>query len=126
MNLQLLEETKQDILQNPQTLIMEEFYAENADREHLNLVNNHAHEICGTAACIAGRITDRFGYDRTYAKFFAKLLLRLTMDQANRLFYLNKWPETLRNGYLGARTALEAAKITAQRIDLFIQTQGAV
>lgn len=53
-----------------------------------------------------------------------RLLLGLTSDQAERLFYETNWPDKYYMQYETAKTSRGRARAAANRIDHFIQTKG--
>jgi hypothetical protein len=100
---------------------------------------------CGTTACIAGEalILSRGGGFRQAAmkvmahlavvdpyggwdaiEFAAIKKLRLTKEQAQRLFHDERWPDEFYYAYENATTARKRASITIRRIDHFIATGG--
>jgi hypothetical protein len=87
---------------------------------------------CGTTACIAGFIVllhdGKVGYG--VAGRAAKLL-GLDYDvwndelNGNKLFHLSNWPTKFCRRYLQAKRNLTRARVAAERIEHFIQTNGA-
>jgi hypothetical protein len=55
----------------------------------------------------------------------AAKLLKLNAEQRQRLFFTSDWPLPFRLAYKRARTAKGRAKVTADRIEHFIKTEGA-
>jgi hypothetical protein len=90
---------------------------------------------CGTTGCIAGwaiaggdleklrkrREATGAGHQ---VRERAKKLLDITEAQADRLFHVYAWPPSLKWSYDSATTWRMRAKITARRIDHFINTGG--
>jgi len=134
-NVKLLRRIKKLILANPNLLDMQLF---------MEKVTPDKHNICGTTACIAGwtcilekeklpvpqqiklykfmqlEYFHNFSFHLNGAK-----LLNITNSQANRLFFLHKWPEQFRvkydewgeeKGYVERN-----AEVTAKRIEYFIK-----
>lgn len=67
-------------------------------------------------------------------KYEAERILGITDEQGERLFFFKKWsfrnplsgwPEKFSDAYKKAKTAKQRAKVTAARIDRFIDTDGA-
>jgi hypothetical protein len=86
-------------------------------------------EWCGTSKCIAGwavslsgkkmRRSNGTGEEYLPNKKKAASLLGITLDQADRLFFICNWPDAF--FYMDGEEAENAAK----RIDHFILTDGA-
>lgn len=115
-------------------------------------VTADAAPLCGTQACIAGETILNAGLafipkgggftltaeakaiaareSRFDEEVVARRLLGLTDEQARRLFYFTRmgqgfgWPKHLEAAYEACTTATGRALIGAQRIELFIQTNG--
>lgn len=123
MNTKELLKVKEQILSKPKSIDMRSFF-------------------CGTAACIAGHVCLNDGWrhsggylvikrgvcapgesERDVAEV-AKNILKLDRHQEDRLFYLSDWPKALSQRYTKALTAKTRAKVTAERIDLFIKSKG--
>lgn len=117
MNTKELLKVKEQILRNPESLDMQVI-------------------ICGTTACLAGHICINNGLEPDVNGGFCRLadgrdtftvvrhILKITHIQSRRLFYLSGWPEDLYKRYKRARTAKNRAKVTAERIDRFIESKG--
>lgn len=54
----------------------------------------------------------------------AQAVLELSLDQANRLFYVDMWPSQFSRRYNEADTHELRSQIAAERIDWFIDTNG--
>lgn len=123
MNTKELLKVKEQILSKPESLDMRSFF-------------------CGTAACIAGHVCLNDGWrhsgcclvikrgvcapgesERDVAEV-ARDILNINRHQEDRLFFLSAWPKDLSLRYWKARTAKTRAKVTAERIDLFIKSKG--
>jgi hypothetical protein len=94
---------------------------------------------CGTLACIAGWSVILSDQHRDVVraddggeqfipwidiKVLARDVLRLGYQQAEKLFYVDYWPEPYRTNYLNASSQAERTPIAMKRIDYFIQTDG--
>lgn len=147
INVKLLLAVKRAILEEPRRINMD---------ISIKRKTTGAAPRCGTVGCIAGwaLVLDALskrphkamtrpvmgevlrGLDKAWDSSVlpnAEELLRLTVSQADRLFYVWNWPASLRIPYRAAQFEQHpdtvkdheaAARITARRIDLFIQTEG--
>lgn len=126
MNIELLEKVKPSLRKEPRQFNMNRFFYSNPNS---NIPN------CGTSACIAGhtiavynnvnlkeareKLNDRNEnnlYDS--CEDLAIKLLDLTEEQADRLFFFNKWPLQFQKNH---PNNVEQA---CARIDHFIKTEG--
>lgn len=124
MNVELLQKVKAAILAKP-----EEY---------------NQYEWCGTAQCIAGHAVAlalpeeyadavKDGHDEVTLLVLNRKgeVLGFSEDdnedwyRSYRLFYSDHWPPNLEGRYDNAKTPKERAQIGAERIDLFIATNGA-
>lgn len=108
MNIELLNRIKAKILEEPENLKMDVFH-------------------CGSAHCIGGLAQVLSGAEILNGKNWepATNLLGLTMPESDRLFELTYWPDKFLKDYednIDDKQYL--AKITAERIDHFIATEG--
>lgn len=119
MKIRALRKIQEQILAEPTSLYMQDYF-------------------CGTAACIAGHAVLNAGWKPhtstgTCAKDneihcvwdVAREVLDLTERQAERLFITLGWPENFDERYCSAKTAEVRAKVAAERIDVFIDSKGA-
>lgn len=79
---------------------------------------------CGTVGCIAGWAMRVSGKRTTDALLRSPELLGIDYDQAQRLFFVENWPERFRIGYSAATTPKARARVTVTRIKHFIKTKG--
>lgn len=94
---------------------------------------------CGTVACIAGwgkilsqpdpaaamRDPDFLRKLSALPAYESEALFGVTHQQADRLFFVARWPRKFERRYEGARSATVRARVVADRIDHFIKTNGA-
>ncbi len=135
MNIKLLRAVKRAILAEPKRLNM-----------HTCMLHRRGRGAprCGTVGCIAGwaLLIDNRKRGQTFAQVerrlnfgvlgewhthfgpLARELLGLTRRQASQLFLLEGWPTSLRRAYDRAPTFQGRAVACAERIDLFIKTEG--
>jgi hypothetical protein len=123
MNVELLQQVKQHILENPARLRMDRWVVnrkrcegscsmEATDSSFVFNESDWGEPIeqsipaCGTVACIAGWTTivgdnldpqKAVGFEAPYR---AKELLEIDHEQADRLFYVSNWPEELADAYI--------------------------
>lgn len=135
MNVDLLEEVKHHILEEPKRLNMRWF---GVRVEFNDVVALDRFPACGTVACIAGWaiILSKPGLAKDGASFVEAMrsaeesgavLLGITLGKAQRLFYTVEWPWAERWAYEEAERSNDfegMAKATAQRIDSFIVENG--
>lgn len=145
INVTLLREIAAKAIKYPETIEMRDWgMVAKKDKEH----------PCGAVGCIAGTavlMTDKKEFrklaaDSMQAESFAlevsaksfalevsaKLkfrnrgteILGLTKRQAEKLFLVEEWPYELAQKYKWAETKREEAQIIAERIELFIKTNG--
>ena len=146
MNVKLLRKIQEHILEEPRRLNMENWGAKDFS------VSRADDPPCGTVGCIAGlacwlegkrpTLVRDFNFrlgryeshlDYAYAERTGAKLLGLTKADAARLFFVEDvwfdetphWPARFRNRYKGAKTPRGKAKVTSDRIDHFIKTNGA-
>jgi len=147
MNVKMLNKVKEQIRQEPKSFDMNDWLRPGVNR---------GGTACGTAACVAGftcvvdwmqkhpdewknkkeitlseivRGTLRGSYD---CETEAINILGLTHEQANRLFYVDAWPEPFRTDYGAAQEGCRQnhyqtdherrAQVSCARIDHFIKT----
>jgi len=119
MNTELLLKVKAHILEEPKRLNMSTWV-------RTDEVGPDA-PSCGTIACIAGwvclLIDADFDRRRSY-RVNAIRLLGITEEQADRLFYIEAWPSEFYLDYSNTFSFAKMAKVTAERIDYFINTKG--
>lgn len=138
MNIKLLRRVKRHILAEPKRINM--YFPVRVGQM------GRGAPPCGTIGCIAGwavllaerkgrempgltwrRILDRReapDMDWDDFKPIAIRRLKLTAEQAHRLFHVINWPRTFTVQYEKARTPKKMASVTAERIDHFIKTKG--
>lgn len=127
----LLTQVKKLILSEPKRIRMEAI---------LQNVKGQDAPSCRTIGCIAGwtsvvaaarnktlteavsEVYAGWGFSSPISK--AKKLLRLSVKEEKRLFYLEYWPLNLLNAYDDAQTPLARAHVTCKRIDLFLKSGG--
>lgn len=136
MNVERLERIKQHVLEEPRRANMYDWARVSPETP------------CGTAGCIAGwdELMDLKHPQRSklmqlardyqdgdasfwelgeYVRPRAARRLGLDDEQADRLFDPEEWPEALKESLFAHRPGTAAhAKIIAERIDLFIATEG--
>lgn len=116
MNTELLRRVQAHILKNPDGLRMQMWLRT---------------ESCKTVGCIAGwcvhlddpSILHEAGLDIPQR---AQKLLQITASEAERLFYFMRWPDKFYSQFINASTFEMQAQSVADRIDNFIETDGAV
>jgi len=131
MNIELLQKVRDAILAEPRRFNMGYWVTDGVTTAP-----------CGTAACIGGYalVLNKMEEDKTMdwvrgIHYFtmspgwiivtdAQRVLGLTLDQRSRLFNDNCWPNPYRDQLRSATDPAKAAKIAADRIDLFIRTGG--
>ena len=136
MNIELLEEVKQHILEEPNRLTMAREIVTEAFRfnDALNGAEFDTGEIqlappCGTAGCIAGWAVilghpelkpeeAKYRYDIHKE---AQKLLGVDYDTLDKLYYTPYWPEPYKSD-LQTTDLQKRAEVTAARIDHFIAT----
>ncbi len=124
MNVELLQEVKEKILAEPQSF---------------DMCSWHRRSKCGTTHCIAGWADvlvnqEEFPSTKSEAYYASLFGLGLQYEKTSRLFYVEQWPEPFRTQYLEKdllrsitqEDLKDLAQIAANRIDLFIETNGAV
>ncbi len=143
MNVGLLKKIQKEILVEPRRLNMERWL-----HNFVIPIGNDDPLLapCGSVGCIAGHAiwidglkkTDRTFKDIVFVRTFqtkylyhverkARRLLRLTVSQSQRLFFLEQWPKQLMSEYnQNKRSRQKCAEITSKRIALFIETKGLV
>lgn len=135
MNVTLLQQVKKVVLAEPRRLDMDVWMD---NRIHGAMKNPR----CGTIGCIAGWATvlavpSKESYSKRAdaasrqeeetkedTQLCGQKALGLTNSQADRLFYVEDWPTELQEAYDAATTAAARAKVTAARIDLFVESEG--
>ena len=133
MNVQLLEQVRDHIVEEPRRLDMGHWLRE-SDEDDSNA------PACGTTGCIAGWAVTiaKFGTDPKAARSawegeqialisVAEEELQISDAEAEKLFYVTYWPRLLKEGYFDAEHRVDhqaMAQITAERIDHFIGTGG--
>lgn len=125
MNVELLRKVQKHILEEPRRLNMDVV---------LNKVDTKIkhNPPCGTVGCIAGWTVMLTGNEGEFGRYdLAVQLLDLNGTQRDKLFReprmseeLLGWPATFAKRYMRAKTAKTRAKVTSDRIDHFIQTEG--
>lgn len=112
MNRDLLNRIKTKIAHEPETF--------NMDSWHQRDTCGTAHCICGWAQTFSGISSEGSDYQNE-ASFNIKLgalLLGITEEQANLLFFATYWPEAFKNSFIATSLdddASEAAKIEARK-----------
>mgnify|MGYP001614774226 FL=1 len=129
MNTELLLRVKQHILEEPSRLDMEDYYYQLGD---VRYQPPFGEPTCGTVACIAGlalllegKRPKRTKIGDAFMK--ATALLKISRDEASRLFFLSCWPNDLWKAYSRAAAqhkGAAAALSVGKRIDLFIASDG--
>lgn len=136
MNVELLRKVQAEILKEPRRFRMDKWV-------NLDAVGvGDSDPPCGTAACIGGyavilaqgevdhvedwkkRAEDLWGHGGSFAGVTARQQLELTSQEAERLFYINGWPDEYANQYVGTINPAKRARIACDRIDHFIKTEG--
>ncbi|SRR5258708_6225643 len=129
MNLELFEKIKQDIMEEPRRLYMDGFIRTWSKWE-IKIDKNAP--PCGTAACIAGKaclLSGKIHLDNMLAisSYAIDLLdisyLRRLEGGRVPLFYLEYWPEKLRNKHEKAKSPRGRAKAACDAIDAFIRDE---
>jgi hypothetical protein len=116
MNIELLQRVKTHILEEPRRLSMNAwFYNVNPEQG--------GNPPCETVGCIAGW-ADFLKHGVVIGNEQIGSSLELTGDQRKRLFYAHYWPEPFWTRYIYSTSKEENAKVTADRIDHFIATEG--
>lgn len=134
MNVRLLRRVQKHILQEPNRLMMGDYVWH--DRPGVKVETDgilHRMPECGTAACIAGwtclleknpKNVDTYVRTRI-GKWSDTAAALLGISKGyDRLFFVDYWPERFQERFYEAKTKLQQAKITAKRIDFFINTKG--
>jgi hypothetical protein len=132
MNVKLLRKIQKHILAEPKRFIMGAWIqrrTHNVDFscDIANLTPRTIFPDCGTAACIAGwaiLLSRGIEYNPEMPRIEAKHLLKIQTPQDSKLFQVAAWPIALRKRFRKAKRRETAAKIAAERIDLFIATKG--
>lgn len=133
INTELLRKTAALIEANAVNFDMQKWHGiitKPAERNTLQrLLNLKPKEIaCGTTYCIAGYVLMAEGItlnDWRCIPATAQRLLKLTNDQATRLFYCWAWPEGFAKAYeRDKKFNMDRAWVAVQRIDHFITTEG--
>lgn len=123
MNIPLLLKVKAAILAEPRKFDMNWWFINNEESP------------CGTTACIAGwavAIHGRFkslkqGYAlESHPCRLAERLLKLDESISRNLFHVEDWPSEFSYRYDRCKTPRGRAKVAADRIDRFIETEGRV
>lgn len=136
INKELLERVKQHILEEPRRLNMDFLLLPVSCLSHWDA---DALPPCGTVGCIAGWATFlTHGAEKAHEMdpwVEGMKILGLDDLQASRLFAAPEdaasypdgatWPIDLAKDYIAATSPQERAQITADRIDLFVKTDGA-
>jgi hypothetical protein len=123
MNVRLLRRIQRQLLKEPDSYDQEVY------------VDTHTTDagVCHTRACIAGWACLLSG--RTVNGVLPRILLGLTLEQADRLFspiegprgfrcLSTAWPERYARQYLEAKTPRGKARAGFRRIEHFIRTKG--
>lgn len=87
---------------------------------------------CNTVGCIAGWTCILAGFKTQESlqgygvQNKAEALLDIASWEAQKLFYVDSWPQPFKADYLSpkTKTAVQRARIAAKRIDYFIKTNG--
>ena len=110
MNTKLLLEIKKHILTHP---------------KQLNMGTWMTKTNCGTTCCIAGWacLLSKELYANTNVWRFAEKILDIE-GESDRLFHTEDWPTKYRNLYYDAGSSEARAKVTADRIQHYIDTGG--
>lgn len=131
MNVRLLRRIQKRILAEPLQFQMGHWFTARGDWS--DFIDGHAPEMipnCGTAACIAGWAVTLDLHKKpsevevNSIEPRARRLLKLTLEQALRLFIINQWPQEF-SGDWAILTPRQKARRAVQRIDYFIMTKGA-
>jgi len=127
MNTELLLKVKEQILKESRQFDMHSWFTTHSP-------TNEPIPNCGTAACIGGwaiALSANLKLSEADSKFQElprpRTLLELNYDQGHRLFFTSDWPSKMAKDYEIAYDTSNfaiAAKIAAERIDLFIATKG--
>jgi hypothetical protein len=121
MNAKLLREVKKRILEEPRRFSMGTWGSTVSKRV----------APCGTVACLAGHAvaiskpTHFVRYLHAMESSIYSLAIKslsISVDQADRLFYVSGWPQEFKEGYVKATTRKQMAGVAAKRIDHFIRT----
>jgi hypothetical protein len=125
MNIKLLERVMKEIDAEPKAFDMDTY------------ASVEPASPCGVTCCIAGTAVllenpraflgaalNGGAPAANWIKRTARKVLQLTPDQATRLFQPYWWPEDFSRRYAGLRSRRARAKVTIERIRLFIQSRG--
>lgn len=141
MNVKLLRQVKRHILEKPKRLNMG-YWSMSAKRMvREGRITKEVEPACGTVGCIAGwaviltKTGKRTDFLATMKRIrghnsevvmqpLAKELLDLSEYSANRLFLTSNWPGSFEQDYLYAMTPKQRARVTPERIEHFIRTNG--
>ncbi len=110
-NVALLREVQECIRKEPKSFYMGWWYIETS---------------CGTTACIAGHVLIASGLNPNHfdPQGTAAKLLRITWDQAHRLFHSINWPRPFYTNDSTLKTINRDVPNAIARIDHFINTNG--
>lgn len=123
MNIPLLLKVKAAILAEPAKFDMDEWVARDPSSP------------CGTTCCIAGHavaIQQKFESLKELLAFpysvwsMAQDSTELDYQQTKVLFFHDSWPSEFANRYRNCKTPRGRAKVAADRIDRFIESEGRV
>lgn len=129
MNVELLEKVARHIEDNPEQLNMDVWYS-HVHRSRVNWLRRLfgvSEQDCNTTACIAGWMVAIGGGGTCHAngvrniKGEAMLLLGLPEVECEKLFMISQWPWHFRDEYMNCSTVDQRAKVTANRIRMFIE-----
>lgn len=136
MNIKLLERVKAHILEEPRRLCMSEVLTKSnhpIDWGYESGFNSMAaaskdlskdeQPPCGTVGCIVGW-GSKLSHKTNQNVYTDSSVFKIEYDAGKRLFYVDEWPRKFRLRYGKCRTAKQRAKVTAERIDHFIKTNG--
>lgn len=137
MNIQLLEQIKQQILAEPLQFNMYDFFRRHDNEEYRKEHRMPEIPNCGTAACTAGwaiaivnnenpkQACERVLESQVSPSYTAALHLGMDYHNAKMLFFTCNWPEPFQEDYRQAMVARDfpkCAQIACDRIDHFIKT----
>ena len=135
MNIQILNEIKKKIKEEPYQFEMSEWFTTLLECKDSKPVPN-----CGTAACIAGwaisihnKVNPREAYRIAIRSSMSQRtqaceILDINLEQGERLFMTYNWPEKFRLSKSGVAfkylTKKQQAALAIKRINHFIKTEG--
>lgn len=136
VNTKLFEQVMEQIESNPEHFEMQSFFAADTyklcSREAV-MKDLISESRCGTTACIAGWAITLHHKNNLLSDGFAICgptedaatgILGINYDEAQRLFYVENWPDPYRREYIDAEQPEERVRISVDRINYFLATKG--